>query len=262
MEEKNNEFSIRDLIGMILPKLWIVAIVSVLVSVAVGIYSSFFVKDTYSTTVQFYVHFGSSEANTIEIDKARQLVPVYISAYKSKSFGDDLLVEVNKSSYVKDNPSYKNLTASSLLSMLSFAQDDKVPIMYITVTSTDNNLALTVADALTSLSYDFKIDEDDGSVDETQPEKELSIHTLVPHKAEFQIYQRASLPEIPNEKNVEKSVVVSFFAAAVVTLACIVVYALLDVTIRDRRKLESGVDVPVLGVIPKHINAKNEEGKN
>lgn len=260
MEEKNNEFTIRDLINIIVPKLWIVAIVSVIVSVAVGIYSSYFVKDTYSTTVQFYVHFGATEANSIELEKARQLVPVYISAYKSRAFGDELLTEVKKSSYVKDNEQYKKLEASTLLSMLSFSQDDKVPIMNITVTANDDDLVKTVAEALTSLSYDFSVEE--GEDENVENDTVLPIHNLVPHKAEFQIYQRAAeLPYAPNAKNVERNVIISFFAAAIVTLAGIVTLALLDVTIRDRKKLENGVNIPVLGVIPKYESAKNEGRK-
>ena len=260
MEEKSSEFTIRDLIDIIAPKLWIVAIVSVIVSVAVGIYSSFFVKDTYSTTVQFYVHFGASEANSIELERAQKLVPVYISAYKSKAFGDELLTEVKKASYVKDNEQYAALDASTLLSMLSFSQDDKVPIMNITVTYYDDGLVKTVAEAITALSYDFSVEE--GEEEDSENDTVLPIHKLVPHKAEFQIYQRAAaLPYAPNAKNVERNIIISFFAAAIVTLAGIVTYALLDVTIRDRKKLENGANVPVLGVIPKYETAKNE-GRN
>ena len=74
MEERSNEFTIKDLIGIVVPKFWIVAIISILVSAVVGVCSSFFDKDeSYSTTVQFYVHFGATEANSIDIAKARQL---------------------------------------------------------------------------------------------------------------------------------------------------------------------------------------------
>ena len=262
MEERSNEFTIRDLIGIVIPKLWIVAIVSILVSAAVGIYSLMFDKDeTYSTNVQFYVHFGATEANSIDIAKARQLVPVYISAYKSRSFGDNLLEEVKKSSYVKDNPKYANLSAAAFSSMFSFSLDEEVPIMNITVTHYDPNFALTVAEALTKLSYDFSVSE--GGSEDSDAEVVLPIHDLVPHKAEFKIYQRAELPTVPNnDKNLVKSVVISFFAAAVLSLAAIVVFALLDVKVRDKKKIENVVNVPVLGVIPKYTTEKNERSGN
>ena len=262
MEERSNEFTIKDLIGIVVPKFWIVAIISILVSAVVGVCSSFFDKDeSYSTTVQFYVHFGATEANSIDIAKARQLVPVYISAYKSRSFGDNLLEEVKKSSYVKNNEKYSNLSGAVFSSMFSFSLDEEVPIMNITVTHSDPEFALTVAEALTKLSYDYSVYE--GEEEDSDVEVTLPIHDLVPHKAEFKIYQRAELPTVPNNTdNTFKSVIIAFFASAVLTLAAIVTIALLDTTVHDRKKLESALSVPVLGVIPKYTTEKKERSCN
>ena len=47
------------------------------------------------------------------------------------------------------------------------------------------------------------------------------------------------------------------------TVVCIWIYSFFDVVIRDKKKLIDNVDVPILGVIPRHdlpaTSAKGEE---
>ncbi len=253
MEEKNNEFTIRDIFDIIIPRIWIIALLSVVVAAVVGVYSTFMVKDTYSTSAQFYVYFeGSNSAS--DISRAQSLVPIYKEAYKSKSFGEILLINVQKTEYVKNNPKYENLTAKRLLAMLSFSQDTDLPIFDVIVTDYDQELAKTVANEIVALSVDlYESETGITSVD-------LPIHDLVPHKAKFTIYQSPSSDTLlPNDKNVTKNAIISGFATAVLSTLAVIVFSMFDVTIRDKKKLENGTNIPLLGVIPRSELSKTKQ---
>ena len=236
MEERNSEFTLKDLIDIIIPRVWIVAVISVIAALAVGIYSSVFVKDTYSTKLEYYVNAsGTSSAN---LTASKDLVPVLINAYKSDIFCIAL------SSKLGEISDYDNVSAASLKGMLSFSQNTDVPLFSIIVTSADPNLAFEVKEAIHKLSF---IDSDNS----IQVPEELK--DLVPHTFVLQPYANPQeAPQNANDKNTMRNALVAFVAAAAVSLVCIVLYAFIDPTVRDRKKLENGVSVPVLGVIPKY----------
>ena len=69
----------------------------------------------------------------------------------------------------------------------------------------------------------------------------------------------------PNNKHEARNAVLSFLIAAVVSVVAIWVYSFFDVVIRDKKKLIDNVDVPILGVIPRHdlpATTKGGNGKN
>ena len=191
------------------------------------------------------MHTGSATNSDLTFSKS--LVPVYIAAYESDNFCNELRNEI-----ISQKPQYSNKVSNSALKgMLSFSQDGAVPIFDVKVTSQDKNLALTVAEAVVKLSHS----ED--------PTELPAINSYVPHSsADLELYRTPILPSTPNDKNVARNAVIGFFAAAVVATAGVVVAGLLDVTIRDKKKLESHLDVPVLGVIPRNEVGKVETKKN
>ena len=229
MEEKNTEFTLRDLIDIIIPKAWIVALISVIVAMVTGVYSAFFVKNTYSTTLEFNVTASSTSVS-------KELVPVFFSAYKSEIFCSAISGEL------ENNSNYKNVKASQIQGMLSFNQSSSVPVFTITITSTDKNLAHSVKNAIYALSYD----DPTGDIPAT-------LKSLIPNSSvKLQPYSDSeSAPRLNNDKNVLKKTVLAFGVAMVVSLAGVVVYALIDPTVRDRKKAESCINAPLIGAIPR-----------
>ena len=75
MEEKNVEFTLRDLLDIIVPKLWLVCIVAILFGAVSYFYNTFYVSDSYSSSLQFYLYTTEDENEQISSDS--QTIPSF-----------------------------------------------------------------------------------------------------------------------------------------------------------------------------------------
>ena len=62
---------------------------------------------------------------------------------------------------------------------------------------------------------------------------------------------------IKNDKNLARNTVIGFLVGVVISMVAIYLYSILDVVVRDKKRLEDNLDVPVLGVIPRIEVDKN-----
>ena len=243
MEEKNVEFTLRDLLDIIVPKLWLVCIVAILFGAASYFYNKLYVKDTYSSTIEFYLY---TEVDDTKINSdAKTIVAVYSRAYKSDVFINNL-----KEKLAKEYPAYANVSTGSLKGMISIVQDSTVSVFDINVTSGDPVLSAAVAQCILDLSYA-----------KDSNEKPL-ISILVPHTTQLALYKTPYQATAPNSRNLTRNSALAFIAGAFITTCAIIAISLLDVTVHDKKKLENGLTVPVLGVIPKYEALTKMEGRN
>ena len=243
MEEKNVEFTLRDLLDIILPKLWLICIVAIIFGAASYFYNKLYVKDTYSSTIEFYLY---TDVDDTKINSdAKTIVAVYSKAYKS-----DVFIKNLKNNLAKEYPAYANISDGSLKSMISIVQDGTISVFDIVVTSGDPELSKAVAQCVLALSYAKDSNE------------KLLINDLVPHSAQLQLYNSPKTPTAPNSRNTTRNTAIAVMAGAILTTAAVVAISLLDATVRDKRKLVIGLNVPVLGVVPKYEAVSKKEGEN
>lgn len=243
MEEKNVEFTLRDLFDIIIPKLWLICIVALIFGAASYFYNTYYVKDTYSSTIEFYLY---TEVDDTKINSdAKTIVAVYSKAYKSDVFINNL-----KDKLAERYPAYANISAGALKSMISISQDGTISVFDIIVSSGDPVLSAAVAQCVFDLSYA-----------KDSNEKPL-ISDLVPHSAQLQPYNFPTEATAPNSRNITRNTALAVVAGGFITTAAVVAISLLDVTVRDKRRLEAGLGVPVLGVIPKLDTLGKMEGVN
>ena len=244
MEEKNVEFTLRDLLDIIVPKLWLACIVAILFGTVSYFYNTFYVTDSYSSSLQFYLYTTEDENEQISSD-SQTITIVCSKAYKSDVFINNL-----QKNLVKDYPEYENVTAGSLKNMISISIDSKVSVFDVVVTSGDPVLSAAVAECILDLSYS----ED--------PAVKPLIMALVPHTAHLLLYKAPVQATAPNSRNVMRNVALAAIVGAFVTVCAVVAISLLDVIVRDKKKLENGLTVPVLGVVPRYESLTKMEGKN
>ena len=244
MEEKNVEFTLRDLLDLIIPKLWLVCIVAILFGAVSYFYNTFYVSDTYSSSLQFYLYTTEDEKEQISSD-SQTITIVCSKAYKSDVFINNL-----KDKLAKEYPAYANVSAAAIKNMISISLDAKVSVFDVIVTSGDPVLSAAVAQCILDLSY---------SPDNS--EKPL-IMALVPHTAHLLLYKAPVQPTAPNSRNIMRNVALAVIVGAFVTVCAIIAISLLDVVVHDKKKLENGLNVPVLAVITKYDAVTKMEGRN
>ena len=241
MIKKNKETTFKDIVDILLPKLWLLLIVSVVLSAAVSVYSVFLKSDTYTSSSIVYVYNernNSTTTSTNDLQAAEQMVSVYNIAINGEKF---LKLVVGNGSLSK-----YQLSPADVKSMLKVSQLDEAPAFKVSVTSTDPMLAYDVAMAVTS-----------GIETYIQGENGLVRNALL-----SSVFEDPSIPAAPNSKGTVSKAIIAFAVGFIMTAAIVWAHSFFDVVIRSTQKIEDNLDIPVLGVIPRHEISASEEGRS
>lgn len=228
MKKHNDEFTLKDLFGLFVPKLWLIGIVSVIGAVVLGLSSEFLVKDTYTSKVTMYSYIDSVNADISDISVAEQQVKIYGQLFKSKKFLTAVFEKLDDTS----KQTYASLDSKPTISV---KQKDSTSVFDVSVTSTDPMMAYAMAEAIKAVCEDNIIKED-----------------FIPNASEVGVFNDPELPKVHNSKNVVRNAIIGFAGGAILAMIVIFIYNLFDVTVRDRKKLEDNFETPILGVIPRH----------
>ena len=252
---KKKEITIKDLAEILLPKLWIVAIISILASVLAFVYSSFVKVDTYTDSSLHYVYTDDNLDNETTTGDNLNVAQGMIEIYKTMLEGEIFLTDVVL--YINDNfQEYKDITQGisigSIRSMMTISQHNDTSVFSVSVTSTSPVLSSIVLTAINKTLISDRVKD------------------LIPNTFKISSFKDPTDPAdaksiAPNNKHEARNAVLSFLIAAVVSVVAIWVYSFFDVVIRDKKKLIDNVDVPILGVIPRHdlpATTKGGNGKN
>lgn len=252
---KKKEVTIKDLAELLLPKLWIVVIVSVIFSGLAFVCSRFLKDDTYTASSKFYVNSTTDvtqEKTTGDnIVVARYMLENYKIILKSERFLNYVLEEIKTDAAYAE---YRNLNVDQISRMMSISHYEDTEVFTISVTSTDPRLACVILNLVHDVATDDRMPE----VVESAAIFEI---TALENPTEPEAY--SAIPQ--NSKHEARNAVLAFFVAAVLSVVSIWVYSFFDVVVRDKKKLLDNVDVPILGVIPRHdlpITTVKGEEKN
>lgn len=233
MAKKKKEMTIKDVVDIFLPKLWIILLVGIIVAGAVGIYSFFIKDDTYTASAEVYIFKSSEDTTANDITTAEMMVNVYERAVRGNLF----LEYVSQELYKNTEGKY-DLTDGQIRSLVELSKVEDTPTLIISVTSDDENLSNELAKAIVNQLRSRNITDDP------------SIESTVFHQP---VAAR-------NGKNTVRNTIISFIVGILVAAIVVWVKNSFDVIIRNAKKIEDTLDIPVLGIIPKHDVTLNAGG--
>ena len=241
MIKKTKETTFKDIVEIFLPKLWLMLLIGVVLAAAVSVYSIVIKEDTYTSSSVVYVYnerTNSTTTSTNDLQAAEQMVSVYNIAIKSDKF---LKLVIGNGSLAK-----YQLSPAAIKNMIKISQVNETAVFQISVTSTNPEIAYAVAVAVTS-----------GIETYIQGESGLVKNALL-----SSVLEDPSIPTAPNNKGTVSKALVAFVVAFIVTAVIVWAYSFFDVVIRSTKKIEDNLDIPVLGVIPRHEISIAEEGRS
>ena len=225
MKKQNSEISFKDIAGILLPKLWLILIVSIVCAGAVFCYSRFFKDDTYTSSFEIYIYNDTNTGTTVgDQQVAEGMLETYEYFIKTDTFLNAVIIA---------NPYSEGLTPKALKSMLSISSIGSSGALRISITADDPTFAFNLAKKFV----------------DTVP---TIIVQYIPNALTVSVTEFPKEPTAPNSKNEVKNALISFVAAAIVTVLVILVQNSFDAIIHDKKKIEENFSIPVLGAIPKH----------
>ncbi len=228
MEQNNNkyrpdeiEIDLKELIGVILNKIWIIVIVGLLGTVVAGLYTTVCIAPQYtSSSMIFILTKTTSITSMADIQLGRQLTQDYTVLIKSRPVIEKVI------SNLKLDMSYAQLCGK-----VSIANQTDTRILTMTVTDPDPYTAKQIVDELTKIVVD-RVAE---IMDTDKPS----------------IIENGNIAGAPSTPNTKKNCLMGGMLGAVLAAGIIVLLFLLDDTIKDADDIEKYLDVSVLGTIPR-----------
>jgi capsular polysaccharide biosynthesis protein len=240
MKKQQDEISIKELFNIFIPKLWIVAIVSVLFAALLGGYTVFIQKDTYTSAGAFVMlktptKYNDSDTNSAtttglnanEIEAMQNMIEMSETVMETSSF-----LTVIKEELVARYPEYSGISLGQLQSALSITVDGDSTVFYLSAVSGDSKLSYAIAEV----------------ANDKFPEKIEDVFSTYSIKIKSIDPPRQALS--PDGKGTVKKALIGFIFGAVVSMIAIFVVSKLDVIVRSKEKIENNYDIPIIGVIP------------
>lgn len=216
------EIDIKEIIGILMSKIWFIALLGVIVGIIAFVYSKYVIAPVYSSTTKVYVlNRQSAEANVTytDLQTGTQLTKDYIELVKSRTVLTQVIDELDL-----------NISAGTLADMIEVSAATDGRIITITVNSTDVYEAQKIADSLRSIS---------------------SVHICsVMNLEAVNVIDEADLPTAPSSPNVKRNAVFGVLIGIILAMAIVVLRHLMNDSILTPDDVERYLELSVLASIP------------
>ena len=232
--KKNEGISFKDLFNVFVPKIWIIVIVALLFAAVVGSYSVFFKADTYTSDAQMIVRKESSSISGGDLDVATRMIETFSRIVTNRSFLEAVIEKIKVHDEYGSYPWVSALTPSYIKGVMKISQLGNTELFSISVTTNDSVKSFVLADMISKEIND-------------------SLYQYLPYdNITTKISEHARISSVANNKNTVRNTIIAAAVGAILVMVVLFVIFILDVVVRDRKKLEDNFDIPILGVIPRH----------
>lgn len=265
MRKRTEEFNIKELLNIFIPKLWIIVIAAMVCGMCMAVYSRFIKDVTYTCSTRIHVVKNSDmEFETNDVEFANTYLQTYVEVLNIPDFRTTV-VERYKLNYSKlYAETYPNLTSEELYNTVIAEQklieaeewhSALINQSFVISSSTNQDLlSVSVKSEYQELSYGIA----QAIADVLVEGKTLAYDDAV----KMRVVQQPK-PLGRDSRNTVINTIIGGAVGAILSMVAIFIYNIADVTIRDKKKLEDNFDIPVLGVIPRFISdevkVKNEQ---
>jgi len=227
MEPNNNqstdelEIDLKQLVFILLDKLWIILLAAIAIGLAAFIFSRFMIDPIYESTSKVYI-LNRQDASTTtlsDIQSSTQLTKDYQILIKSRPVTEQVISGLDL-----------NLTAEALSEMITVNSPVDTRILEITVSNTDPYMAKNIVDELTEVSS-VRIAE-------------------VMDIEKVNVAEDGNLPTAPVSPSIMKNTAIGAVLGMVLACAVILLIFILDDSIKDESDIEKYLNLSVLGSIP------------
>ena len=237
MNKQTEEITIKELIDIFLPKIWLLAIVAIIFAAAAGVYS-LAQPNTYTSQAKYVINKTnlndsnlSTGLNTSEVDAIGVMINNLEELIATTDFANKVIDKIKE-----DNLWQGELNVKQIINMIQINRvSDDTTCYYLSVTSEDPQLSKAVAD----VAGDISVSEYE-----------------VTHKYAIFISRidHAETPASRDSKHVVRNAFIGGVIGGVLAMLVVFVVAKLDVVVRSKEKLEQAYDIPVIGSIPSFDN--------
>lgn len=217
------ELDVMALIYTVANRFWICMIAGAVLGLAAMVNSAYFTTPQYTASVSVYVNNNTMMVTGVsagDISASIQVAKTY-----NALIGSDKVLQA-----VLDASGVEEMTTGELSGKISAQSVDDTQYLSISVRDSDPIRAAKLANAFLDAAPEVLEEMVAGS--------------------SISVVDTASVPLTPSSPNVKKNTVLGFAVGVLLSMAAVVVWSILDTTVKSEAELQEWGEYPLLGVIP------------
>ena len=221
-EYEEIEIDIKELIGIVLKKLWIIILVAVITAIVAFALSKFYISPQYESTTKIYLIAKNEDSNKIttsDLQLGSQLTNDYIALVKSRPVLEEVISELNL-----------DISLKNFSEQIKVTNPDNTRIIDITARYSDPEKAKDIVDNVRTVS--------------ARHIKEIM------DLEEVNIVEEGNLPIMPVSPNILQNTLIGGILGGILATLVILIAYFLDDTIKTPDDVERYLGLSVLGSIP------------
>ena len=231
MIKRNDEFSLKELVTLFIPKLWLIVIIGLIAGSVFGVYSAFVKEETYTSKAKIHIVKQNSTISSGDMDVMNKVIEDYKILVNTDIFLNYVLQDViSDEEYATNGWQIDNGYISSHMHATGVTDD----ILEISITTDDKYKSHLIASVIANVIVDK-------SSDLFAFEGTLTLKLLNP-----------PTPNSANSKNVTRNTFIGFMGGSFLAMIVVFLFAQFDIYVHDKKKLEETFDLPIIGLIPRY----------
>lgn len=219
---------LRDLYYMIARRLSLIVVVTILSALVSGIVSVYFITPEYETFTTLMLgkpadYEENSQYTYQDVLTNQKLIGTYAEIAKSKVVMDEVLQNLELP-----------YSTSELREMMGVTLLNNTEVIKITVKSINPEESQVIANEIANVFM-------------SNVARIMQINNV-------QIIDKAAVPESPVSPKIKLNIAIAFVLGLLTIILIVFLMEVLDQTIRVSEDIEKTLGIPVIGMIPEHIN--------
>lgn len=223
LESKSDGITMEELIGIIWRKMWLIILCTVLGGSIAYFVTSQYVTPKYESSISMYVNNNSERNRTdvsySDINISKELVPTYMQILKSNTIVDQVI-----------NHTGLKYTRKQMHDMVKTTALAETEIFMVKVTCQDPEHAAIIANTIAELSP-----------------KEIMRITRA---GSVEVIDYAEVATKPSSPNIILNTIIGIMLGGIMSVFIILIMEKMDTRIKDEKRLQSIIGIPLLGEIP------------
>ncbi|NLJ89822.1 MAG: protein-tyrosine kinase [Clostridiales bacterium] len=216
------EIDIKELIGVVLKRFWIIFIVTLVTAIIAFTYSKFRITPQYESTTQIYILSKSEDAERVtysDLQVGSQLTNDYMALVKSRPVLETVISDLNL-----------DVTNKEFANKIEVSNPSNTRIISITARYSDPEVAKEIVDKIRDVSSEHI-------------KKIMDIE-------EVNIVEEGNVPQNKVSPNILQNTIIGGILGGIITTLAILIIYFLDDSIKTADDVERYLGLSVLGTIP------------
>lgn len=223
--DEESTLDLREIFDVIKKRKWIIILITLFLTIISGVLSFFVLPPTYEASVSVLIgKMPDNQQQQIQYNDVmmyQKLLKTYSEIAKSRLVAETTIRQLNK-----------NIGYSEFESSITVTPQADTQIMIIKAKSKDAKDAMETVNALS----------------EAFIREAMRLYPT----GNVQIIDSATIPDRPIKPNKRLNIAIAFVLGLMISLGLVFLLEYMDNTIKTEGDVEKYLDIPVIGIIPKH----------